>query len=51
MDEHASKSNPTSRAVFQHLRVPFVPEDTTTTPPAAAATTTTTAATAQYVWQ
>ena len=42
MDEHASKSNPTSRAVFQHLRVPFVPEDTTTTPPPPPATTTTT---------
>ena len=42
MDEHASKSNPTSRAVFQHLRVPFVPEDTTTTPTPPPATTTTT---------
>ena len=39
MDEHASKSNPTSRAVFQHLRVPFVPEDTTTTPTPPPATT------------
>ena len=29
------------RAALQHLRVPFVPEDTTTTPAAAAATTTT----------